>query len=64
MHLCVTAGPRKCSDTEEPPPKPEHFTGFVKVMRMDNIMEDLRKGNLEELRTGDVAFIRANLLPE
>ena len=58
MYLCVTAdAPRKCHDTEEPPPKPERFTGFVKVMRMDNIMEDLRKGNLEELRTRDVAYI-------
>ena len=57
MYLCVTAdAPRKCHDTEEPPPKPERFTG-LKVMRMDNIMEDLRKGNLEELRTRDVAYI-------
>ena len=53
MYSCVTAdAPRKCNNTEEPPPKPEHFTGFVKVTRMDNIVnivEELRKGNFEEV---------------
>ena len=53
MYSCVTAdAPRKGNATEEPAPEPEHFTGFVKVMRMDNIMK-----TLDDLCNRDVTVV-------